>query len=76
MPRLASLIGLEGVHELRHGVGSVVKAVIEVMNETCCSGGLGGDIEKYEEYDRPRDDLLQHLITSQRLSLPAVWRSS
>jgi hypothetical protein len=68
-------MGLEVVHELRHRVGSIVKAVIEVMNQACRSGGLGGDIENYEEHDRPPDDLPQHLITSQALSLRAVWRS-
>src|ERR1700734_3684714 len=36
------------------------------MNEAGGSRGLGGDVEHDEEDDRPRNDLLQHPITSQR----------
>jgi hypothetical protein len=41
-----------------------MQAVIGVVNETGCPSGLGGNIENDEHYDRPPDDLPEHLITS------------
>jgi hypothetical protein len=49
-----------------------MQTVIGVMDETGSSSGLGGNVENDEEHDRPRDDLPQHLITSQRLSVQAA----
>jgi hypothetical protein len=49
-----------------------MQAVIEVVNETGCSSGLGGNIENDEQNNRPPDDLSEHLITSRAFSLQAT----
>jgi hypothetical protein len=49
-----------------------MQAVVEVVDETGCSSGLGGNIENDEQNDRPPDDLSEHLITSRGLSLQAT----
>src|ERR1700733_10757666 len=72
--RLVTLIGIgsERVHECGQRGSGIVHAVIGVVDEAPGSRRLGGDIENDEEHDRPCDDLLHHLITSQRLSLQAT----
>jgi hypothetical protein len=53
-----------------------MQAVIDVVNETGCSSGLGGNVENDEQNDRPPDDLPEHLITSRAFLITGVaWRS-
>jgi hypothetical protein len=42
-----------------------VQNVKGIVNETGGSTGLSRNVEDYEEHDCPRNDLLQHQITSQ-----------